>query len=67
MFAEDVKIQGPGIDTNMKGLLDTASAKVGPIATGKQQVFNFPFPEGTVMIHPNTGKKTAVTAFSFTY
>jgi len=67
LFAEDLKIQGPNIDTNMKGLLDVASAKVGPIATGKQQVFNVPFPEGTVMIHPNTGQKTIVTAFSLTY
>lgn len=67
MFAEDLKIQGPGIDTNMKGLLEGASGKVGHIATGKQQVFNVPFPESTVMIHPNTGQKTIVTAFSFTY
>ena len=67
MFAEDLRIQGPNIDTNMKGLLDAASAKVGPTATGKQQVFNVPFPEGTVMIHPNTGQNTIVTAFSFTY
>lgn len=67
MFAEDLKIEGPGIDTNMKGLVDKASYTIGPKATGKQQIFTVPFPEGTVMIHPNTGQRTVVTAFSLTY
>ncbi len=67
MFSEDLRIQGPTIDTNLKGLLDTASSDVGPRATGKPERFYVPFSEGTVVIHPNTGQPTVVTGFSFSY
>jgi hypothetical protein len=67
MFFEDLRIQGPAIETNLEGLLNKARSDVGPRATGKQERFYIPFSEGTVIIHPNTGQQTLVTGFSFTY
>ncbi|MDQ3667898.1 MAG: hypothetical protein M3410_15270 [Acidobacteriota bacterium] len=67
MFSEELKIQGPEIETNLRGLLDRVSGEVGSMATGKPQVFHIPFPKGTVAVHPNTGQKTSVTGFSLTY
>ena len=66
-FMREMKIEGPGIDTVPEKLMGEHHAAIVRTLNSSPQVFEVPFPKGTTMKHPNTGDKTEIKAFAFSY
>jgi hypothetical protein len=67
MFLRDQKIEGPSVDTIPERILDDIRSEITRLATAKTQKFVVPFPNETVVIHPNLGTRTPITSFSVLY
>jgi SEC-C motif len=66
-FMRALKIIGPGIKTVPHQILEDAQYQLAESAVGAAQSFEFSLPDGTRVIHPNSGVRTPVRAFSCTY
>lgn len=67
MFLREMKIEGPGVDTNPEQVLKDVRGEVTKSATAVTQRLLVNFPKGTVVIHPNLETRTPITSFSFMY
>ena len=66
-FMRQMKIEGPGLDTVPEKIMEEHWDAIVRAVNSSPQVFEVPFPEGTTMKHPNTGHKTEIKAFAFSY
>lgn len=66
-FMGEMKIEGPGIDTVPEELMKEHHGAIAHAVNSSPQEFEVPFPNGTTMKHPNTGHKTEINAFAFSY
>jgi hypothetical protein len=66
-FMREMKIEGPGLDTVPEKIMEEHRDAIVPAVNSSPQVFEVPFPKGTTMKHPNSGHKTEIKSFAFSY
>lgn len=67
MLLRESKIEGPEVNTTPEEVLEKFRYMREQSLSTSPQVLEVTFPDGTVLIHPNTGKQTPITSFSFEY
>ena len=67
LFLQDSKIEGVGISGTPEKLLEKLTGEVYKTASGTPKEFKYNFPDGTVLIHPNTLERIPVLSFTFDY